>query len=527
VSVARSALESKSHSDRFRRALRDPGHTQAHVLRAILDRNAGCEYGRRHNFAAIRGVEDYRTRVPIVGYEEIRDDIERMADGAGSVLTQAPVIAFELTGGSGGAKLVPYTAAGLAEFQAGLLPWLAALRALVPDIDSGRAYWSISPACREPRRTAGGVSIGMTSDAAYFGERESSRLLASLAVPPGVGALRDVDQWRRATLLHLVACPDLVLISVWSPTFLLDLLDTLHRDAEEIGRDLVRATGTAPLCGVSREHVPAANPGRAEVLMRAAAASPFDWRMLWPRLSLVSCWDQARARPYAEQLRERLPGVRIQGKGLLATEGLVTIPWEEGADPVLALESGYFEFLDDVGKARGVDDLVVGGEYDLLLTTSSGLYRYAIGDRVRVTGWIERTPTLRFIGRSGVNCDLCGEKLDEAFVAGALTSAGRRFALLVPDRAPLGYALILDADESAALAPERAAAAVDLALRANPQYDHARRIGQLAPLRALRARNPLKSWIARGVARGQRLGDIKLAALYPQDDWRSQFEVLA
>jgi len=519
-----AASDLQTHGERFRRALRDPALAQARVLRSILERNAGCEYGRRHDFAAITSAASYRARVPIVGYEDLRRDIERMASGDPGVLTTEPVVAFEQTGGSGGAKLVPYTAAGLAEFQAGLLPWLDALHALVPDIGQGRSYWSISPACRAPALTPAGMRIGMPSDAAYFGDAFGRRLLALLAVRPEVGALQDIAAWRRQTLLQLAACTDLVLISVWSPTFLLELLRHLLADAEEIARELAESA-LAATASDTHARAPFDGSSRAHALLRVARMAQPDWRILWPRLALISCWDQAQARPYAQQLKQLFPGVILQGKGLLATEGLVSIPLDATADPVMALESGYFEFVDRAGRAHGVEEVAVGDEYDLLLTTSSGLYRYAIGDRVCVTGFVERTPTLRFLGRSGVTCDLCGEKLDEAFVGTALRALDLPFAMLVPERDPPGYALVLDAEESLRDDAQCAAETVERVLRANPQYDYARRMGQLAPLRIRRARDPLAAWIARGVARGQRLSDIKLPALYPDDAWRTHFEL--
>lgn len=493
---------------------------QRSVLHGILARNASCAYGRQFGFAAIDDIEAYQRRVPRVCYEDIAAPIAQMAQGAPGVLTADPIVAFEETGGStGGAKLIPYTARGLADFQAGLLPWLDALSATAPQAMAGRAYWSISPACRAPRQTPAGLPIGMPSDAAYFGDSVAPQIAASLAVPPQVAAVEDVVAWRRLTLIFLVACEDLTLISVWSPTFLLDLLDALRSDADVIGRAV--ASGVAPdgvpvMCGMP---LPAANPARSRLLMHVLAGHPIEWHRLWPRLALISCWDEAQSRPYTDRLRRELPAVTVQGKGLLATEGLVSIPIDAVHQPVLALSSGFYEFVDRSGVARTAIEVDAGEEYDLLLTTSSGLYRYAIGDRVRVTGFIERTPTLAFVGRSGVYCDLCGEKLGESFVAAATGSLEVEFRLLVPDERVRGYVLILDAGEVDDDEALRAARHVDERLARNPQYAYARRLGQLAAVRAHRVHRPLAAWIEHGRARGQRLGEIKLAALYPRADW--------
>lgn len=509
--------------ERFRSALQEPARVQSRVLRAILRRNADCEFGRRFGFAGIVGPAQFAARVPVSTYDDLQPAIERMAHGDPAVLTAEAVCAWEVTGGSsGGAKLVPYTASGLDEFRAGLQPWLAALRAWRPSAFAGRAYWSISPAARRPATTPSGQAIGMPSDAAYFGESLGREIASTLAVPAEVGRLTDVDAWRRATLLHLVACEDLALVSVWSPTFLLELLRHLVRDARAVADEVCRAAGGATGMSGSPAHL----RRRAELLLDVAAGPSPEWSRLWPRLALLSCWDHAAAGPHAQALRAAFPGVALQGKGLLATEGLVTVPVECGADPVLALESGFFEFVDAAGVARMAHELEPQREYDLLMTTSSGLYRYAIGDRVRVTGHVGATPALRFVGRSGVVSDLCGEKLDETFVASALASLNVRFALLLPRLAPPGYVLVLDAAELPRHAAVDAARRADAALCANPQYAYARRLGQLAAVEAAPVEAPVGAWMARGERRGQRLGDIKLPALCVQADAAGAFGIV-
>ena len=502
---------------RFMRVLSAPEDTQHRVLRAILARNAGCEYGRRHGFGEIRSYERYRAQVPICSYEDIRAALERMASGERGVLTQAPICAWEETGGSSaGAKRVPYTSQGLTEFRAGLQPWLESLHVQAPATASGKAYWSISPAGRPVNHTAGGMPIGLSSEAAYFGDRLAQQLLARLAVPPAVGLIANVDAWRRATLLHLVACEDLALISVWSPTFLLELLRHLVLDAEGVAAGLRGERGRpGEAIGIAPRPIDAS---RAALLLDVVRVARIDWRRLWPRLAVISCWNHARAAPYADELSAMFPGVTLQGKGLLATEALVSVPVDPHHDPVLALESGFFEFVASDGRARMAMELDTGAEYEVLLTTSSGLYRYAIGDRVLVTGRLRDTPTLRFLGRTGIRTDLCGEKLDEAFAAAILAAAGIGFGMLAVRAAPAGYVLILDAAQVSFTQKDAIARRVDDALCANPQYAYARRLGQLAPVEAVCVDDPVQSWLERGRARGQRLGDIKLPALHAGED---------
>src|SRR5262249_30627970 len=146
----------ESEHTAFCTACRAPRAAQLGLLRRILRDNAPCEFGRAHGFDRIAGLEDFRARLPIRTYDELRPWIDRMAQGASAVLVSAPVVAFEETGGStAGAKLIPYTESALAAFRAAVLPWLADLSRRRPAAFAGRAFIAVSPATRPARVTAG------------------------------------------------------------------------------------------------------------------------------------------------------------------------------------------------------------------------------------------------------------------------------------------------------------------------------------------------------------------------------------
>ena len=438
--------------------------------------------------------------MPVTAYDGVRGDIAHMAAGEHGVLTADTIVAFEETGGSGGGrKLIPYTARVLDAFRHALLPWLDDLASNHPGIAGGKSYWAISPAARVNRATAGGIPIGLDSDAAYFGAELAALLPAILAAPPGLAGNSDIDTWRESTCAHLLACEELALISVWSPTFLLELLAHMHLHGERL--------------------MAALHPNRATLVKQVLQAAKPDWRALWPQLSVVSCWDQAASRPYADELRDDLGDIHLQGKGLLATEGVVSIPLNGLDWPVLAVESGFYEFRDAIGHCVEGADVTVGGDYDVLLTNWGGLYRYDIGDRVRVHGFAGEAPLLEFIGRGGVTSDLCGEKLTEDFVLQALQALrplGLRFALLMPVQR--AYVLVVDAGELPDAQAHATAQRAEAALSANPQYAYARQLNQLAPLTLRRCVAPMATWQQRALAQGRRLGDIKPPALWPNPD---------
>lgn len=488
----------------------DANARQRNWLFDCLRRNRRTEYGQRHGFDGIRSIRDFRERVPVIAYEDVERDIRRMAGDQPDVLFAGRPVAFERTGGSTrGSKLIPYSPESLRDFQAALLPWLgASVRQF--DIGSGTSYFSISPATRESESTAGGIAVGLP-DGAYLGRDAGADFLEVSAVPIWVGSLRDVAAWQLATLYWLVRRDDLALVSVWSPTFMLTLLNALEERLTDVA-ELLRGGGA--LSG----HALAADPDALARLERFD--SERDTRHLWPRLKLVSCWADASSRPFFAELRRRLPQATFQGKGLLSTEAVVTVPDDTGL-PVLAADSGFFEFGDDNGDLRLAHELLDGEQYAVVVTTSGGLYRYRTGDRVVCEGQAHGVPVLRFTGRCGLTCDIVGEKLDEGFVLSCVEDVPG-FRMVVPVRSPgPGYMLIVDSQhqhESPALV-ER----VESRLCENPQYAYARRIGQLDKLSLFEAVRPLEKYVERFVAAGVRLGDLKVAALRPEPDWLETF----
>ena len=95
--------------------------------------------------------------------------------------------------------------------------------------------------------------------------------------------------------------------------------------------------------------------------------------MLWPRLSLLSMWTDAQAAHSVGPACHRFQGVEVQGKGLLATEGVVSLPLFGAPAPVLAVRSHFFEFLDPEhpnARPRLAHELEVGRTYSVLLSTS-------------------------------------------------------------------------------------------------------------------------------------------------------------
>jgi GH3 auxin-responsive promoter len=512
---------------RFHRALNRPAETQLQLLRTYLFRNAGSSYGQTHRFSEIKNYHEFAARVPLNDYENLQSWIERIRRGENGVLTAERVTHLIPTSGSSSArKLIPFTAGLQGEWDRAIGPWIGDLYGHLPSVAFGTAYWSISPAIQSEESGTSAVPIGFEDDSSYLGGFKRRLVQMVMAVPPELRMVAPLAQFRYLTLLCLLRRPDLRLISVWHPFYLILLLEALPVYWSKLLDD-VRTGGCADSDLLPGKIVSAF---KFSPLSRRAkelkAAGPMALEKIWPQLKVISCWGDANAGFGFSGIQKLFPHALIQRKGLMATEAIVTIPFLQ-AHP-LAINSHFFEFIDGHGAIRLAHELQEDAVYKVVVTTAGGLWRYRLGDQVQVTGFVGKTPSLRFMARSGNISDRFGEKLSEAFVAQAIQEAmtGQislpRFVLLAPDEDPSGcrYTLYIQGD-----IPNNLSSRLETVLQRNPQYAWCRQLEQLKPPRVFRITSGgNEAFIARELSQGKRLGEIKTSPLSPRTGWTQCFQ---
>jgi hypothetical protein len=508
---------------RFERALGDTGAAQRRWLLAQLQRHSASEFGQAHDFGALHSPADFARRVPLSCYDDVAPAIERVRRGARDVLAVGRVTHLAPTSGSSGArKLIPFTASLQAGFNAAVNRWMNDLARQRPALVGGPAYWSVSPLAEPDAVDAAGrppdaIPVGFADDADYLGAGAAWLVRQALAAPSALRHVRDSQAFWALTALALLRRRDLRLVSIWHPSFLTLLVEGAACAWPAL-LDAI-ASGDCPwidaIPSAARDGWRVAPDAARSAELRRIGAE--EWTAWWPELQLVSCWGEQAAEAGWRALVQRLPHVLVQPKGLLATEGVVTIPLH--ATHVLAVTSHFFEFLDERGEARLAHELERGGHYEVVITNGGGLWRYRLGDMVECTGQLRTAPTLRFLGRTGRVSDLRGEKLSEPVVAEALRAAWRgdappAYAALRAwtERGRAGYELLIS-DEVDVGDVDGVRARLEEALHANPHYALARRLGQLEPLRvAVVAHDAAVSELR---AHAGRLGDAKPRLLLP------------
>jgi hypothetical protein len=466
----------------FHQALQNPQIAQTHVQQEIFNRFKQSDYGKQ---LGIQSIDDWQ-QIPIVTYDDLRPWIDRDAQTA--KLTPEPILFHERTSGSrGAAKWIPHTKSLRRSFSQMFCVWVHDLLTHGPRFTTGKVYFCVSP------RLKGADEGGIQDDSDYLEGWLSKLLSPFLVTLPNARSLYEPDEFKWQLCLRLLQEEKLEIISVWSPSFLKVMLDFI------VDR---------------RFDLQTAVQGQISPVRSAILSSPeINWQKLWPQLKLISCWDGGNAAEQANYLRSQFPQVLIQGKGLLATEAPMTVPLIAAQGFVPVLDEVFFEFETSAGAMLRLHELAIGDEYQIIISQKGGLYRYRMGDRVKVTHFYQQTPCLEFLGREVGISDLVGEKLNQDFVRDVLQQLDLRGAFcqtLIPLSNPAHYVLILD---QASVAPESLGKALDRRLCQSPQYQYARSLRQLQPAKVIIDPNAIEKLTHLRMRSGARWGDVKPDAL--------------
>jgi hypothetical protein len=427
------------------------------------------------------------SQIPIIEYTDIQDLINRQLTENTNFFKPEKVLFYEKTSGSrSAAKLIPYTKSLLNSFNNMFCVWAYDIISNVPKLCKGKIYFCVSPQLGEGNSN----KFGLANDTEYLNPWLRWFLNPFLVSSVGLNRISDPEVFKYELAKRLLVAEDLEIISIWNPTFLKVILDYIQSNQDRLDRELKNR--------LSQE--------RSQLLL----SSQIEWTKIWPHLKIISCWDSAHATSQANYLRSLFPDVMVQGKGLLATEAPMTIPLTKAGGCVPMLTEVFFEFLDGLGEIHLLHELKVGATYEIVISQKGGLYRYKIGDRVRVTHYYLNTPCLEFIGRNAEISDLVGEKLNEDFVKDCLINLKLKdtfFQSLLPVLEPNPhYVLLLDKAEENA---EAIATKLDALLQKTYHYRQARLLGQLAPVRVFISSDIADLIVKCQIESGKKWGDIK------------------
>ena len=460
---------------KFDQHLRNPKKAQDKALNRILKDISNTEYGRNYGINSSDSYRDFVNKLPIATYEALSPWVERQIKTVGNVLVNEKVPFYEKTSGSSGPfKLIPYTKSHLRSFHHMFLLWFHDLLTSGPKFCTGKIFASISPFLFVQDASTENLKVGLEKDEEYL-PGWIQMLFKSFWVLPGhIAKLRSAENFKRIAALYLISEENLETVLIWSPSYFTNLIDYIEHNSDFLIQDLSK--GHVELEGL-KFRFNKISDRRLSVLRK----KPISWATFWPALKLISCWDNALANSGAHFLRETFPKTLVQGKGLLATEGPMTLPLIASGGFVPLLDMVFFEFQDERGRILRMHELSKGKEYEIIISIPGGFTRYRIGDVIRVTHFYRETPCFEFIGRAGIMSDLVGEKLTESFVKKVIQGlplTGSRFQMLAPvthEKRPYYILLVDHLPEDMKVCTDT----LDDLLQESHRYRSARLLGQL------------------------------------------------
>jgi hypothetical protein len=374
---------------------RQPLARQEQVLRQLLHRARGTEWGRRYGFSAGLSAAGFASRVPVSTYEELYPELERVLRGDADVLWPGRPRWFAKSSGTTNArsKYIPVTAESLHECH----------------YRAGRDMTALATHFYPQERLLAGktLSLGGTHTPNPFRPREPDSRTGDVSAV----IMQQLPWWAEQMRTPPLA---LALLSEWE--------DKIERIARHVLRQDVRTLAGVPTWMI--------------VLLRrvVALAGADDITQVWPQLRLFLHGAVAFG-PYRELFRQLIPDGRMRYLEIYnASEGYFALQDQPDCeDLLLLLDHGiYYEFLPAEQWANSAPRPVplagveLGRNYALVISTNAGLWRYLVGDTVRFTSLAPYR--VRITGRTKHFLNAFGEEVvienAEAAVAAASQATG-------------------------------------------------------------------------------------------------------
>ncbi|XP_060884075.1 GH3 domain-containing protein [Labrus mixtus] len=409
---------------------------QEETLLKRLRKNANTCYGTRYDFSSITDSNVFRARHPITTYEHYRDLVSRIAVGEENViLAEKPLILAMTSGTSGPSAMLLSTKDTNTEFfLQGVAVCLEAMRTAFPATDSLQrtTKFFYTPTFRQ---SEAGIPIGPNSSTPA-----SSRHMLNLYTTPAPAF--EVPSEKDTLYLHLLFAlkdPSVGTIESNFASTVFYAFSALQDRWQELVDDIEHgkvssALALEPKVRSRIEALMKPDPKRAAEL-RAHFQDGFLGiaKRLWPHLHVVLAVDSGSNQIYGDMLRENYcQGVSFYSPFYAATEGLIGVnlwPQEPNRRYLLCPRSMFCEFLPESSLEENtpptllMEEVKEGQNYELVVTNASGLFRYRVGDILKVVGFHNQCPIVEFQYRRGQMLNVRGEKVSEALFLDALKTA--------------------------------------------------------------------------------------------------------
>ncbi|MDH5474991.1 MAG: GH3 auxin-responsive promoter family protein [Cyclobacteriaceae bacterium] len=330
-----------------------PHDVQSELYKKLINTAKSTDFGKKHGFASINSYNDFKNQVPVQSYEDIFPYIERLMRGEQNVLWPSEVKWFAKSSGTTNArsKFIPVSTESLEDchFKGG------------KDLIS--IYINNNPDSK--MFTGKGLAIGGSHQINEYDPSESSYYGDVSAV-----IMQNLPLWAQ-----IIRTPslDVALMDKWE--------DKIEKMARSTIDDNVTSITGVPTWAVLL----------LEKVMEVKGVS--DIHEVWPNLE-VFFHGAVSFTPYRNLFEQLIPSKKMHYvETYNASEGFFGIQDQSGSDELLLmLDYGiFYEFIpfEEINKENfttlTLDQVELGKNYALIITTNAGLWRYNIGDTIKFT----------------------------------------------------------------------------------------------------------------------------------------------
>jgi hypothetical protein len=434
----------------FNKDTSDAFNVNMNVLMNIINKNKDTEFGRVHGFSDIHNAANYKMRVPLRTYEDFEKYILRMCRGEKNILAAEDIEYFGMSSGTtGNQKYIPFTKTGrrTASSYMGLIPQRILYKNFKDKWSYGRGL-SLSDMTISGY-TEGGIRI---NSATSGGMRSIKRLIPLIwTTPVEVMSMGKNVETLYLHLLFALRESSLTYLSGIFISSILDLFRYLEVHWRELVEDIKRGSINRRI-----EMDPALRKNLLKKLSPNAARADFldrefrkgfkgVARRIWPKLIYIASVSGANFSIYDDKVSWYTDNLPIYSSAYAASESVIGINTHiDKYSYVIIPKTSFFEFIsaenmyEKQPETYNINELKVGREYEIVLTNLSGLYRYRLGDVVKVVDFYNNSPEIQFMYRRNQLLNMVSEKTTEDHALHALRNTFTRLGGSFSDYTVIG-----------------------------------------------------------------------------------------
>lgn len=354
--------------------VRYPHDVQEEWFQRLISEARYTEWGKNYDYSTIKNRNQFRERVPISTYDDLKPYIERIRKGEQNILWNTEIRWFAKSSGTtaGKSKFIPVSSEAIEETH----------------FRGGKDLLSFYCTNYPDTKLFDGKALGL-GGSHYINEYDNESFYGDVSAI----IIQNLPFWAEFSRTPNM---EIALMDKWE--------EKIERMAEITIKENVTNLAGVPSWGLLLLQRVLEKTGKSNV------------REVWPDFEALFHGGVNFA-PYREQFEKIVPADLNYVENYNASEGYFGIQDEKvSTGLLLMLDYGiYYEFLPMseldkvIPKTLTLDEVETGVNYAMIISTNSGLWRYLIGDTVKFTS--KNPYRIKITGRTRHFINAFGEEL--------------------------------------------------------------------------------------------------------------------